>query len=248
MNKGKICSDVHRWCKHRVKKCSVCNRSFKYQHTYDSHVCEDVSKPKVKVKIKVKTERKEDEMDTQQLVEMVHQLRGEIQEMRNQPTVQINNLTVITDDIFSRIAKEMGQDQAVKFLLDSLTSKEECLSIVDKVYLSGKDKNQYPIACKNKDHFRFLGPNSKVVDDVGGHQIVSKITDSVQNAYLKANQSLLEGHVNATGMKELYSMYDLKLMQEKIISLPSDDRKQRLREELASKVTNPTHPFFQLEE
>jgi hypothetical protein len=175
---------------------------------------------------------------------MVDQLRDEIDDLRKQPKVQINNLTVITDDIFGKIVGQMGEQEGVKFLLDSLDNEGECLNIVDKVYLSGKDKNQYPIACKNKNHFRFLGPNYDVVDDIGGDLIVSKITNSVQNAILRASADLMQGHVQ--GGDE--SLYDMRSVHDRIKRLPTEDQRKRLREGLAIKVSNPTHPFFQLEE
>ena len=39
----------------------------------------------------------------------------------------------------------------------------------------------------------------------------------------------------------------IKEFQDKIKQMPLLDQKERLRAELAHKVTNPTHPFFQLE-
>jgi hypothetical protein len=267
INKGKLCKDIHKWCKHKSLRCAACKRAFRYQHTFDTHHCNErnaaVTNSKIKINVRQKPRETIDmyrveqprnrdpshiyeqhQTETRQLKQIVDKLRGEIDEIRNQPKVQINNLTVITDDIFSKIAGQMGQDGAVKFLLDSLTDETECLDIVDKVYLSSSDKDQYPIACRDKNHFRFLGPNCKIVDDVGGDLIVSKIANSVQNAYLRASANLMEGHVNGMGGEDMYHMYDMRSVQNKIKMLPTTDNKERLREGLAIKVTNPTHPFF----
>ena len=241
-NKGKMCKDVNRWCKHKSIVCNECQHTFKYQHTFNAHVC-TASKTKVKVKIKPKPVDNE----TKELKQLVNKLQDELAEIKKQPKVQINNLTVITDDIFGQIVGEMGKKEGVKYLLDSLDRDAECLDIVDKVYLNGKDKNQYPIACKNENHFRFLGPNYKVVDDIGGDLIVSKITNSVQNAFLKASADLIQDHIQGDQTESLYSMYDMRHVQDKIKQMPLLDQKERLRAELAHKVTNPTHPFFQLE-
>lgn len=257
-NKNKLCKDVNRWCKHKKVHCNHCDRTFSYQHTYNAHVCLPPYRrsyqpppeapcerssitiaPPMKVKVKIKPLPASIPVrvdETRELKEMVHQLRGEIDEMRKQPKVQINNLTVITDDIFGKIVGQMGEQEGVKFLLDSLDDDAECLNIVEKVYLSGKDKNQYPIACKNENHFRFLGPDHDVVDDVGGDLIVSKITNSVQNAFLKASA------------ETLYNAYDMRSVYDRIKQIPTADQREKLRVGLATKVSNPTHPFFQLEE
>lgn len=248
VNKGKLCKNVHRWCKHKSISCSTCLHSFRYQHTYDTHMCKAKAKAKATTNIKEKEKTQDIRYETLELKQMVSKLQNELEEIKNQPKVQINNLTVITDDIFGRIVSQMGQDAAVKYLLDSLNTESECLNIVDKVYLNTSDKNHYPIACRNNNHFRFLGPNSKIVDDIGGDLIVSKLTNSVQNAFLKASANLIEGFVNGDNTESLYSMYDMRYVQDRIEQMPTADHKEKLREGLAIKVTNPTHPFFQLEE
>ena len=250
LNKGNLCKNVHRWCKHKSIVCPMCYHSFRYQHTYDSHTCE-LSRVKLRISVKPKNESQDQSrshIETLELKQMVSKLQNELEEIKNQPKVQINNLTVITDDIFGKMVGQMGQDDAIRFLLDSLANESECLSVVDKVYLTASDKNQYPIACKNNNHFRFLGPNLKIVDDIGGDLIVSKLTNSVQNAFLKASANLIEGYVNGGETESLYSMYDMRSVQDRIKKLPTADHKEKLREGLAIKVTNPTHPFFQLDD
>lgn len=254
-NKGKMCKDVNRWCKHKKIQCSNCKRVFSYQHSFNAHQC-SISKPKVQIRVDVKSKAakckpslsEEQQRETQELKNMVHQLKDELDEIRKQPKVQINNLTVITDDIFSKVISQMGEREGVKFLLDSLDDEVECLNIVDKLYLSGKDKNQYPIACRDKNHFRFMGPNSKVVDDVNGDIIVSKLTNSMQNAFLKASADLIKGHIDDNATESLYDMYDIRSVHDRIKQLPLPDHRERFKEGLATKVSNPTHPFFQLED
>lgn len=266
-NKGKLCKDIHKWCKHKSITCSTCNRTFRYQHTYDSHTCEikpkkgkikvATSKPEPKLKINIR-QRKDNthvthvdtgdqQSETQKLRQMVDQLKGEIDQMKNQPkTVEIHNLTVITDDIFGKIASELGKKGAVKFLLDTATRETECLDIVDRVYLNHADRDKYPIACRDDHHFRYLGPGHKIIDDVGGEKIVSRIANSVQNAYLRASNDLIRSHVNGDE-SDTFHMYDMRSVQDKINMLPTMDSKDRLREGLATKVRNPTHPFFRVD-
>ena len=260
-NKGRLCMDVHRWCKHKSIYCSVCKKSFKYQHTFRAHAC-DGNKIKLSIKPKTptrnvapahptvvtpETHTSERQGSEEDLREIVSELRRELDEIKNQPRVQINNLTVVADDIFTRIVSTMGRDQAVKYLLDTLGNESDCLNIVDRVYLNGRDRDQYPIACKDNNHFRFLGPGRTVVDDVGGEIIVSRLTNSVQNACLQASSNLIDAHINDSSTS-MYSMYDLVSVQDKIKKLPLHDQKAKLREELADRVSNPSHPFFQLEE
>lgn len=247
-NKGKMCKDVNRWCKHKKMQCADCKRTFSYQHSFNAHQC-SVPKPKVQIRVGIKSKTQlEQQRETQELKNMVHQLKDELDEIKKQPKVQINNLTVITDDIFNKVISQMGEREGVKYLLDSLDNDVECLNIVDKVYLAGKDKNQYPIACRDKNHFRFLGPNSKIIDDVNGDLIVSKLTNSVQNAFLKASADLIQGHIDDDETQSLYELYDMRSVHDRIKQLPLADHRERFKEGLAIKVSNPTHPFFQLEE
>jgi len=223
-NKGKLCKDVNQWCKHKKVTCDRCSKIFSYQHTYAAHVCTANQMLKVIVKPKPSSNP---QIPT---VSELHQSK-------------FTKLTVITDDLFGQIVNQMGKHEGVKFLLDSL----ECLDIVDKVYLSGKDKNQYPIACINKSHFRFLGPSHDVVDDIGGDLIVSKITNSIQNAFLKAIADLIQGHVEDDRIDALYRTYDIRSIHKRIKQLSTTDQRERLRQRLENKVTNPSHPFFQFQ-
>lgn len=230
-----------------------------YQHTYNSHKCSS-EKHKVAIKKKgnnmVKVEdiqsesvrscKEENTEDTEELHKIVADLRRELNELKEQPRVHIDNLTVITDDIFTKMTKEMGQENAVNFLLEASKSDTECLDVVNKVYLSSSDRDKYPIACKDRDHFRFLGPNSNVIDDIGGKLIVSKLTQSVQDAMIKASSQLLTEN-DDENVDRLLDRYNILSLQEKLTSLPSEDNKARLKRELAIKVRNPSHPFFRNE-
>jgi uncharacterized C2H2 Zn-finger protein len=227
-NKGKLCKVVNQWCKHKKVTCERCNKSFSYQHTYIAHVC--TANQTLKVTVKLKPSKP---LQVPTLLEL-KSLQS-----------KITKLSVITDDLYGQIVNQMGKQEGVKFLLDSL--EDECLDIVDKVYLSGKDKNQYPIACINKSHFRFLGPGHDVVDDIGGDLIVSKITNSIQNAFLKAIADLIQGHVEDDRIDALYRTYDIRSVHKHIKQLSTTDQRERLRQGLAIKVTNPTHPFFQFQ-
>ena len=239
-NKGLICKNVHKWCKHKSIHCPSCKRSFRYQHSYGSHLCEGHSH-----KIKVNVKKKDDNHELKQLVS---KLQSDIDEMKSQPKVQINNLTVISDDVFTKIMDSMGQEAGFKFLMNSIDNgPQRCMKIVDKLYLNIEDKNKYPIACRNQNHFRFLGPNYTIVDDVGGDLITKKISDSVQNAMLRASSQLIEGHVVGDTTDDLCTNYDIRRLQDKINALPMDCQSAEFKRDLAIKVSNPSHPFFQLD-
>lgn len=225
LNKGKLCKDVNQWCKHKKVTCDRCNKIFSYQHTYAAHVCTVAHQIKIIVKPKP--------------------LNPQIPTVTELHQSKITKLTVIADDLFGQIVNQMGKHEGMKFLLDSMD--DECVDIIDKVYLSGKDKNQYPIACINKSHFRFLGSRHDVIDDVRGDLIVSKITNSIQNAFLKAIADLIQGHVEDDLIDALYRTYDIRSVHKRIKQLSTTEQRERLRQGLANKVTNPSHPFFQFQ-
>jgi len=242
-NTGKKCSEVNRWCKHSKKTCPACGKEFMYKHSFSGHQCK-----RSKVNVTVKRKKKEpvnqlhDKKSVAALHNMVRMLQKEVKELREQPTIHIDNVTVITDDIFSKMSSEMGCENAVKFLMEAMASETECLDVVNKVYLSGPNPDQYPIACKDRDHFRFLGPGSNVIDDRGGKLIVSKLTESVQNAMIKASSELIDKYNDPD---ELMDQVNLIRLQEKLTRIPTADNQARFKRELAVKVSNPKHPFFQ---
>lgn len=232
-NTGKKCFEVNRWCKHYKTTCKRCGKQFMYRHSYESHRC---TQNKIRVSVK-----KKQNPDQSEIFRLISQLQKEVQELKQQPRVLIDNLTVITDDIFSKMSSEMGTENAIKFLMEALRSDTECLDIVDRVYLNAPDPNQYPIACKDLDHFRFLGPNSDIVDDIGGKIIVSKLTESVQNAMIQASSQLMQ---RCDDPDILLDNLNILTLQEKLTTLPSEDNQARFKRELAIKVLNPSHPFF----
>lgn len=247
-NMGRKCCEVNRWCKHFKKVCTNCGKEFMYKHSYNSHQCK---RSKVSVAVKKKSRSSmpvspvhrdtTDKEGVAALHNMVKMLQREVKELREQPKIHIDNVTVITDDIFSKMSSEMGCENAVKFLMEAMASDTECLDVVNKVYLSGPDPDQYPIACKDRDHFRFLGPGSSVIDDRGGKLIVSKLTESVQNAMIKASTELIDKYNDPD---ELMDKVNLVRLQETLTRIPTADNQARFKRELAVKVTNPKHPFF----
>lgn len=237
-NAGRKCHEVNRWCKHYKQKCTKCNKIFMYRHTYDGHRCQ-----RAKVHVAIMSKKINNNDDSNELHRIVSELKKEVKELKEQPRVHIDNLTVISDDIFSEMSNKMGIDNAVKFLMDVIKSDTECLDVVNRVYLDGNDRNKYPIACKDKDHFRFLGPDSDIIDDLGGKIIVSKLTESVQNAMIKANAELINQYNN--NPSELMNYVNMLSLQEKLTRIPTADNQARFKRELAIKVRNPDHPFFQ---
>jgi len=161
----------------------------------------------------------------------------------NVKTKTFPQFQVITDDLYDQIVNQVGKRECIRFLFQSMDL--DIVTIVDKVYLSGKDKDQYPIACKNKTHFRFIGTDHKLVDDINGNLIVSTVIKSVQNAYLKASADLIQGHMEDNQIDTLYKKYDIRSVHKRIKQISTTVQRERLRQGLVNKVTNPIHPFFQ---
>ncbi len=98
----------------------------------------------------------------------------------------------------------------------------------------------YPIACRNADHFRYLNADSKIVDDFGGRSIGDMMTNRLQHAMLMAiNEAIKNGEESETNDKDLDSIVEAQRY------VTSGFDKANLIHELSVKTRNEGHPFFQ---
>ena len=153
------------------------------------------------------------------------------------------NIAIIGDNALEYLSNRMGRDEAIKYLVQNAINANS-IDVVDKLYLDGKDINDYPIACREDLHFRFLDENKNIVDDFGGHKIAHKLTDNVQTAMIDAHLNYIKKLTNTPRQEELWSVYDIRKVQSSINEFNNRENKENLRADLAIKVYNPTHPFF----
>lgn len=248
-NKGKRCSDINKYCRHQKTKCDMCGEEFSHKSSYQRHrkishpVVASEKKKKISVIKKTSVHPDYDEMkqELQQLREDYRRVTARVNKVEQEP----KNITVVIGDekIFMGLVKKMGEKVATKFLLENMDHKDS-INIVDKMYLEGVEKNRYPIACADDYKFRYLSHSGSIVDDDGGIKIVSTLENEIHSALIEANTRLIHECVDNNDNITLYSVYDIGTLQEQLGNYRMIDT-QQFRDDLAKKVYNTSHPFFQ---
>lgn len=244
-NKGKLCKNVNKTCRHQTIQCPNCGEDFSYKHTYSSHtrICMANRRTEQNDKRKITYIKKRNEHS--EILERLHNLEQENKDLKNkvkkvseQPR-NINNIVVMGTDFFQELASKIGKDSAVKFLSTTATAGKP-IDVIEKLYLEGKDPMNYPIACRNEDHFRYLSNDSnghsKLVDDRGGAIIGDLMMDRLRNAFLMAANELISKQVDS-GIEDdkeaLRSVQNITTVNKEMIVY-----------QLAAATNNANHPFF----
>lgn len=254
-NKGKSCKDVNVICRHQQNVCPNCGEHFSYKHTYIVHAksCGDQeahnlmssaissSPSRSDRKKKVNVIKKSDLLERITSLEQRNRdLEDKVDKVEKQP--RINNIMVIGTDLFQELAAKIGKDNAVEFLTCSATSGK-AIDVIDKLYLEGKDRDAYPIACRDQSHFRYLSKENKVVDDMGGSRIGDMMLDRLRNAFLMAANELITKHVENNDAESNPEHF---MNVQRNIDTVCD--KNIIVYQLAEATSNSSHPFFRDEE
>ena len=254
-NKGKICGQINPKCKHVSEPltCIVCHTVFDRTTSYYRHInlhhngkaklgaplrqCQpsqpspNQNQPKIKVSVNVKDDSLSHVYT--RLVELEEQnnaLREEVAELKLKPTTT-NYIAIVGNDFYSELTNKMGRENAMKFIAES--GIKHPLSVFKKIYLDDRKPDDYPIACRDRCHFRYLDSQKNMVDDRDGKNIgnvVSKgLSDAVQNA---VHDFEIEGHGN--------TVYGIQQLKRSLMQLDQHS----VIKELAYITNNPNHPFF----
>lgn len=213
----------------------------------DTDLSQDRMTGKKTTYIRKRTHRRRDDMDMDksEIIARLHDLEREnknlkdkVQQVAEQPR-NINNIMVIGNDFFQELTAKIGKDSAVQFLSSAATTGKP-IDVIDKLYLEGKDPMNYPIACRNDDHFRYLSHDGaggkKLVDDRGGAIIGDLMMNRLRNAFLMAANELISKHVDGTAESDkdvLRSVQNITTVDKKMIVY-----------QLAEATNNSSHPFF----
>lgn len=248
-NKGKICGDINQKCKHTTEPmvCSICGTSYTRSTSYYRHIKthetqsqvrndKTVDLSKKKLNIRKKTESSNTNDTNEALAAKVRELQQQVTELQGRETVTNYNIAVIgtSDDLYQELIRKMGgnRETAVSFLANSCT-KGKPLEVFEKLYLDGKSPDDYPVACRDNLHFRYLDPDRKLIDDQGGSSIGKLVSNQLMNTFLLASNDKMrtEGEVTDKVIQ----------FQERVIELANT---QDMIAQLAEITTNPNHPFF----
>lgn len=255
-NKGKICGNISKICRHQRVECVNCGHIFGYKHNYTAHLrtCKAPDNTKLKPTIKilakevpvVKTSvaatvsttmaHKDDIIDRLSRLEKENkQFEQQLQEQASRPQItNYYNFVVVGDNFFDELINVMGKDNAVDFLANAAVEGKP-LDVINKLYLEGRDPNKYPIACRknNVSNFRYLNNKHQIVDDMGGTVLGRAVSDKIQNAMLRATNEIIKDGLN--------DRYDITHLQHNLATMGNG---LHLVNDLANVTENALHPFF----
>ena len=246
-NTTKMCKNVNKYCRHKQVICHLCQTVFGHQSSLDRHIQKNhKERKKIRVvkKDKISEIQKELEELKQKYEKQYNAVSERIEKVENEP----RNIIVIGDEqIFFGLVNKMGKQRAMSFLLDNLNPKDS-INIIDKMYLEGIDRNEYPIACIDDYKFRYLNHSGDIVDDKGGNKIVSKLEKDIHTAMIEANNSLIHHFVSVDDNVPLFNVYNIGEIQQKLGSYNNCKDSDKLRNALAKRVYNTEHPFFRTQQ
>lgn len=201
-------------------------------------------KVKVKVKVNVRVKVSQNDGDTNVILEELSNLRARVQKMENEP--RYNNWIIIGSDMFGEMIEKYGRSKALSFLTKSALTSDS-VDVIKKLYLDGVNPEQYPIACKNYHHFRYLNDKREVIDDEGGQSVRKIFSDRAHKAMVLAtNEMMKEEMAQFEPDPEIPNDMDLGDLFRKLgdvqCSLASVHALDI--ELLAGMTNNPNHPFF----
>ena len=242
-NKGKVCGSVNVKCKHVSEPliCSGCGLKFDRSTSYYRHIniCTRSKQSVSKIKIAVKPK---DQNDTdrspnisnvyKRLIDLEEQnsaLREEVEELKHKPVTNYN-IAILGNDFYTELVDKIGKQDAIEFLAKSYI--ESPLDVFSKLYLDDRKPEDYPVACRDKLHFRYLDHDKRMVDDQGGSSIGSVVSKQITNAVINA--------VNDCNGNSVYGLEDIETIRKKLEMLDKDT----MIADLAYITNNPNHPFF----
>ena len=233
-NKGRLCREANKTCRHQILACHKCREEFSYKHTHTAHI-KLCTGPKIRKKVVI--------IKKNHLLDRIESLEAKNKLLEDKVTkvaLQPRNIIVLGNDFFQELVEKIGKERAVEFLTCTAMSGKP-IDVIDKLYLEGKDPMTYPIACRNQDHFRYLNAENDMVDDRGGAIIGDFMSSRIQNAFIMAANELISHGISKGNTDTLYDTYNIVTVQESITTACD---KQAIVNELAKVTDNSEHPFF----
>jgi hypothetical protein len=242
-NKGTACYVVNKKCRHKNIVCLHCGVPFTVETSYIRHKanCHAPEVPFNRIKLNIgKEPRKEtqnneitnnapiEEPMAYNLLRKIEKLEKELELVKNTPSVHHHWNIVLGMNFFEELVGKMGKDHAINFLTE-IASEGKPVDVISKLYLEGNNPTCYPIACRDRDHFRYIDSDHRLIDDRGGHSISQIVSSGVYKALILAANE--QNHTVAPIQKYVSDMMK---------SLPQD----RIINELSHITSIPNHPFF----
>jgi hypothetical protein len=257
-NKGKLCYEVNRYCRHKYVSCPYCNKEFSHKSSMERHISTTCShkipilpKPATSIVsnigppsvpevdfLKEKVFLLEKQLD--HLRSQFGDVNRRVDEVEREP----RQIIVIGDqNILNVLTAKLGgnEDMAINFLAQHVGSLKR-MEVVNKLYLEGVEPDCYPIACKENYHFRYLDRENHIVDDHGGEMIVKHLGEQIQEAILEASNKLVTKYLDDSDEPNDELLNTVHILQNNLVN--NHDKKE-FRDMLAQRVYHSKHPFFQ---
>lgn len=247
-NKGKMCGEVNKKCRHKPATCEFCNRVFKRDTSYFNHI--KTCSPNISVKIHeleiaIAKLSSQSLINTQVIKEQIAKIKPTIEERIAQlPPSVTNNIQIVINDagVFKSLCDNMGVGDATSFLCE-LACKPKIMTLFEKVYLEGPP-SEYPIANNNGKDFYYHDSDNNLICDIGGKNITRLGERLMQNTFLQAADPLLKRFVSQNdgdheGDDDDYDRF--RELQNGACKCKSD---KTFTNDLYKKTYNPGHMFF----
>lgn len=257
-NKGKLCGHVNARCKHvsKLLTCDECGMTFDRSTSYRRHIStHQKTKDKILINIKRKEEEEEEAVPSwspavrsqediyrklEHLEKINNSLREEVVELKNKPVTMTHNYITIMGDsnYYHELIHKLGRDNAIKFLTQSCVNGQ-LLSVFQKLYLDGRQPDDYPVACKDERYFRYLDDDQCLMDDHDGSEIGNVMSRKITDAIIRAtNDAIIQDTSNdiSSGTQVMDNLHSVQ-------SALCIDTEAMIKD-LAIITNNPGHPFF----
>uniref|UniRef100_A0A6C0J4K1 Uncharacterized protein n=1 Tax=viral metagenome TaxID=1070528 RepID=A0A6C0J4K1_9ZZZZ len=266
-NQGQICYNVNKKCRHKVRYCPYCGTEFTMETSYYRHIkhCEGTEIKKAHRKVLINTKpivsnkydvnkydvnkydvNKYDlnKYDVNKLIDRISLLEQKLEQLKTRPTTTVHNWNIVLgSNFYKELVQKMGQESAIDYLME-IASEKKHIDLISKLYLEGNDPSDYPVACRDQDHFRYITAEHKIVDDKGGHNISKYVSTGVMDALILAANDTITEQLN-NNIDDPHEK--LSVIQNHILKL-NGMTKEYIINKLAELTNNPNHPFFKVKE
>lgn len=179
-----------------------------------------------------------------QLLTRIQGLEKELETVKQRPTTIHQWNIVFGDNFYEQLVNRMGNEEAINFLSD-MAAHGTPVDLISKLYLEGRDPADYPVACRDKDHFRYINSEKRIIDDKGGHSISKLVSAGVRDALITAANEHSAGAIEGN-TDEDEEIEEITIIKDFVTNMPELMSKEAIIRKLSEITTNPNHPFFQV--
>lgn len=215
--------------------CSKCGQTFTRSSARKRHATNSCKyKDKIPINIVKRVPKVPMEVKLEEFSSVIGSLQEEIKQLREekmkpqQVYQQVNNYNiVVSPDAFGQLVNKYGKDTAISILTQKTTTE-----VAKKLYFAAVKPDQYPIACRNQNHFRYINDKHEIIDDLGGDTISDMVSTNVKNAMITAANEVISAGTGINNVTEIQT------------NLARNTNTDHLMDDLAQISFNPSHPFF----